>query len=148
MYIDPNTGGSLVSVSLFCFAGFVLCLIIFAATRLKKSKKEASQADFAYNHMLRKLPPEKQLLFLMQYSSVKKNPTIAVLLALFLGGLGLHKFYMGKIGLGILFLIFCWTSIPSIIAFFEAFVISGQVAKYNQVKAREISSMLIGIYPA
>ncbi len=30
-----------------------------------------------------------------------------------------HKFYLGKIGQGFLYLIFCWTFIPSIIAFIE-----------------------------
>lgn len=43
-----------------------------------------------------------------------------VLLAFFLGGLGVHKFYAGKSGSGFLYLIFCWTFIPAIIAFFEA----------------------------
>ncbi|MFI5228405.1 MAG: NINE protein [Gemmatimonadales bacterium] len=43
----------------------------------------------------------------------------AVFLALILGGLGAHKFYLGSPGLGILYLLFCWTFIPSIIGFFE-----------------------------
>ncbi|MDF5496698.1 NINE protein, partial [Vibrio parahaemolyticus] len=30
-----------------------------------------------------------------------------------------HKFYLGKIGQGILYLVFCWTLIPAIIAFIE-----------------------------
>jgi TM2 domain-containing membrane protein YozV len=46
----------------------------------------------------------------------------AILLALFLGGLGVHKFYLGRVGWGILYLIFCWTFIPAIIAFIEAIV--------------------------
>ncbi|BCL02934.1 NINE protein [Escherichia coli] len=48
-----------------------------------------------------------------------KNKVIAALLALFLGGLGAHKFYLGKIWQGILYLLFCWTFIPSLIAFIE-----------------------------
>ena len=32
---------------------------------------------------------------------------------------GVHKFYLGQIGLGVVYLLFCWTFIPSIIAFFE-----------------------------
>lgn len=43
----------------------------------------------------------------------------AALLAFFLGGLGAHKFYMGKPGLGVLYILFCWTLIPSLIAFIE-----------------------------
>lgn len=41
------------------------------------------------------------------------------LLALFLGGIGVHKFYAGKTGAGIAYLLFCWTLIPGIIAFVE-----------------------------
>jgi TM2 domain-containing membrane protein YozV len=48
-----------------------------------------------------------------------KNKTTAALLAFFLGGLGAHKFYLGQTGVGIAYLIFCWTCIPAIIAFFE-----------------------------
>ena len=49
----------------------------------------------------------------------KVNKIAYVLLAFFLGGFGGHKFYSGKIGTGILYLIFSWTFIPSIIAFIE-----------------------------
>ena len=48
-----------------------------------------------------------------------KSRVAAALLAFFLGGFGAHKFYLGRIGQGILYLIFCWTFIPSIIAFIE-----------------------------
>ena len=47
---------------------------------------------------------------------------VAVLLAFFLGGIGVHKFYLGRDGQGILYLLFCWTFIPSVIAFVEGFV--------------------------
>lgn len=47
------------------------------------------------------------------------NKVIYCLLAFFLGGLGVHKFYAGRIGSGILYLIFCWTFIPVIVAFIE-----------------------------
>ncbi|MCV5990326.1 NINE protein, partial [Escherichia coli] len=42
--------------------------------------------------------------------------------AFFLGGLGAHKFYLGKVGQGFLYLIFCWTFIPAIVAFIEFFI--------------------------
>ncbi|ECI2307722.1 NINE protein [Salmonella enterica] len=49
----------------------------------------------------------------------EKSRVAAALLAFFLGGFGVHKFYLGKIGQGFLYLIFCWTFIPAIIAFIE-----------------------------
>lgn len=50
------------------------------------------------------------------------NKVAYCLLALFLGGIGVHKFYAGKIVTGILFLIFCWTCIPAIIALIDLIV--------------------------
>lgn len=52
-----------------------------------------------------------------------KNKLVAALLALFLGGLGIHKFYLGQIFKGFLYLIFCWTFIPALISFFEAIIL-------------------------
>ncbi|MCX6677035.1 MAG: zinc-ribbon domain and TM2 domain-containing protein [Methanothrix sp.] len=47
------------------------------------------------------------------------NKTTAALLALFLGGLGLHKFYLGRIGMGLIYLVFCWTLVPALISLVE-----------------------------
>ena len=51
-----------------------------------------------------------------------KSRTTAGLFALLLGGIGIHKFYLGKPGQGVLYVVFCWTFIPAIIAFIEAIV--------------------------
>lgn len=47
------------------------------------------------------------------------NKVIYALLAIFLGGVGIHKFYAGKIGMGIVFFIFSWTFIPAIIGLIQ-----------------------------
>ena len=47
---------------------------------------------------------------------------IAIVLALLVGSIGVHKFYLGRIGMGILYLVFCWTFIPAIVAFVEAII--------------------------
>ena len=51
-----------------------------------------------------------------------RNRTTAALFALLLGGLGVHKFYLGKVGQGVLYLIFFWTFIPAIIGFIEGII--------------------------
>lgn len=48
-----------------------------------------------------------------------KNRVAAALLALLLGWLGVHKFYLGQVGLGLLYLLFSWTFIPGLIALVE-----------------------------
>jgi len=52
-----------------------------------------------------------------------KNKVTAGLFALLLGGLGIHKFYLGQVGSGIVYLLFCWTLIPGIIAFIEGIIL-------------------------
>ncbi len=51
-----------------------------------------------------------------------KSKVAAGLLGIFLGGLGIHKFYLGKIGMGILYIVFCWTYIPALIGFIEGII--------------------------
>ena len=48
-----------------------------------------------------------------------KSRSTAVLLAILLGGLGLHKFYLNSPGWGVIYLLLCWTFIPAIIGFLE-----------------------------
>ena len=52
-----------------------------------------------------------------------KSKIAAGILALFLGGFGIHKFYLGRVGAGILYLLFCWTYIPACIAFIDAIIL-------------------------
>ncbi len=52
-------------------------------------------------------------------ASSSKDRVTAGILALLLGGLGAHKFYLGETGLGLLYLCFSWTFIPAIVGFIE-----------------------------
>jgi len=63
-----------------------------------------------------------------------KSRTTAIILALFLGGFGIHKFYLDQIILGMIYLLFFWTFIPAIIAFLEAIVyITYSDEKFTQI---------------
>lgn len=48
-----------------------------------------------------------------------KNKITAGILAILLGWCGVHKFYLGKSSVGVLYLLFCWTGIPAIAGFIE-----------------------------
>ena len=48
-----------------------------------------------------------------------KDKIIAGLLAFFLGGIGVHHFYLKENKKGIIKLIFCWTYIPALLALFD-----------------------------
>ena len=62
-----------------------------------------------------------------------KNKLVAGLLALLLGGIGIHKFYLGQTGKGILYILFCWTYIPGLLAFIEGLMIlCGSDEKFMQ----------------
>lgn len=52
-------------------------------------------------------------------SNGDKDKVVAGILAIMLGGLGLHKFYLGQTGQGILYLCFFWTGIPAILGLIE-----------------------------
>ncbi|WP_370896732.1 TM2 domain-containing protein [Chryseobacterium gossypii] len=51
-----------------------------------------------------------------------KSKFTTAMLALFLGGLGIHRFYLGQNITGIFYLLFCWTLIPSLIALIDFFI--------------------------
>lgn len=75
--------------------------------------------------------PQEKMMFMSEYNANKKSVTTGVILALFLGGLGIHKFWLGSVGVGILYLIFCWTFIPAIVAIIDACLMGNSVKKYN-----------------
>lgn len=52
--------------------------------------------------------------------SYLKSRWTAALLAFFLGGLGVHKFYVGRSGWGLLYFLFSWTFLPMVLGLLEA----------------------------
>ena len=54
----------------------------------------------------------------LQYG-LRKSRSVSIGLSLVLGGIGAHKFYLEKTGMGVLYAMFFWTGIPSIIGLFE-----------------------------
>ncbi len=65
-----------------------------------------------------------------------KDKTTAGLLGIFVGGLGIHKFYLNRPGQGIIYIVFCWTFIPAFVGFIEGIIYLTQSpedfnARYN-----------------
>ena len=52
-----------------------------------------------------------------------RNKWIAALLAFMFGWMGAHKFYLGQTGMGIVYLLTCWTAIPLFISLVETFML-------------------------
>ncbi len=90
------------------------------------------------------LTDQQQVLFMAQYSLVRKDVTAAILLAFFLGSFGAQRFYMGVIGMGILYVCFCWTFIPHIVALIECFFLPERVRQYNAMHAQAIAAQIHG----
>jgi TM2 domain-containing membrane protein YozV len=89
--------------------------------------------------IMQQLSPQERVMFQTQFEVVRKDAVVAILLAFFLGSFGAHHFYLGRNGLGVLYLLFCWTFIPHIIALFECFFLPGRVRRWNEQKAYEIA---------
>jgi TM2 domain containing protein+B7201 len=58
----------------------------------------------------------------------------AILFAFFLGGIGAHKFYVGDVLMGIFYLLFCLTFIPSILGVIDAILFIGMYDDEFKVK--------------
>src|ERR1035438_4230177 len=56
--------------------------------------------------------PNAQAIFYQQYQMVRRDEVVGILLALFLGGLGIHHFYLRRTGLGILYICSSGRALP------------------------------------
>ena len=85
--------------------------------------------------------------FYVEYERARRDEIAGVLLAIFLGGLGIHRFYLGETVPGILYLVFFWTGIPMIIGWVECFFMPGRVVRYNAAQAAAIATYILSQPP-
>ncbi len=78
---------------------------------------------------------------MMQYDAAKKSVAIAYLLWFFLGSLGVHRFYLGSWGIGLLMLACTLLAfvtlgitglVPGAILIWDLFTIPGKIHRHNQ----------------
>jgi TM2 domain-containing membrane protein YozV len=86
--------------------------------------------------------PNAQAVFYQQYEAVRRDEVVGILMALFLGTFGIHHFYLRRTGLGILYCVFCWTSIPTFLGFVECFFMPARVREFNAIQAAGIAAAL------
>ena len=127
------------------FVGFIV-LVVFLIKRGQEQnraeRQNALKTKMAVQELVNSLPQNKQAAFMIEYSSRKKDSTTAVLLAIFLGAFGAHKFYLGDAAMGVIYLLFCWTYIPGILGIIDAFSISRKVELINARAANEVAMLL------
>ncbi len=87
--------------------------------------------------LMKNMTSEERIMFMSEYSEEKRDVFVGVLLAIFLGGFGIHKFWLGETTTGVIYLLFCWTFIPSLIAIVDACLMGSTVKKYNNKIARK-----------
>jgi TM2 domain-containing membrane protein YozV len=89
-----------------------------------------------------------QAVFYQQYEQVRRDEVVGILLALFLGGFGIHHYYLRRTGWGIFYLCFCWTPLPWVLGFIECFFMPGRVREFNAIQAAGIAAALGIAMPA
>lgn len=97
---------------------------------LKKMNTQQEEKEMT-NDQLQNEVLKEQLAQLKSMKEDSNKPSLVVylLLALFLGGIGAHDFYVGKPVTGLVKLAFCWTGIPVIISLFN--IIGALMNKQN-----------------
>ena len=51
-----------------------------------------------------------------------KNKIVAAVLAILIGGIGIHRFYLGQLKLGLTYLLLSWTLVPLFIGFIDGII--------------------------
>ncbi|MBK6802924.1 TM2 domain-containing protein [Novosphingobium sp.] len=86
--------------------------------------------------MTRDLAPEQKMLFSSQLAASSKDRSTALILSVLLGTLGVDRFYVGDIGLGLLKLF--TIGLCGIMWLIDLFIIRGRADELNRRKAQEI----------
>ena len=82
--------------------------------------------------LLQGLTDQEILLFQGEYNSRKRSPAIGFALNLFVGAVGAHQLYLGRLGIAVVYVLLTFTfGLSVIIALINLFGIAEQVRTYN-----------------
>ena len=107
----------------------------------------AAAIDSPVKYLTKKMSASEKFAFYNEYNLRKKDPAIGVSLALIVGGLGIHRFWLGEMKAGFTYLIFCWTIIPIFFAIVDAACMGDMCRKHNNQVAKELYSNIKSLTP-
>jgi TM2 domain-containing membrane protein YozV len=90
--------------------------------------------------LMQGMSDQQKMMFMAQYNSEKKDRTTALILSILLGYVGVDRFYVGDVLIGILKLI--TLGVCGIWQIIDWFLIMGRVDEYNRQKAQEIAATI------
>ena len=111
-------GSSLKPGSMRCMKCGTLLEVAPPSSTQQVQSEQPAPSQYAQQPQVVYVPQPQQV----REPQCTKSKVVAGILAILLGGLGFHKFYLRMIGQGILYLLFCWTYIPAVIGFIEGVV--------------------------
>lgn len=120
----PNCGGNKFSILDNNTYKCVYCGTRFNNNRQTENKEQSNlNQQYNNNYNQQYYNNYNQQSYVPRSYNGGKNRITAALFAIILGGLGIHHFYLGRIWLGILYIVFCFTWIPSIIGIIEGIIL-------------------------
>lgn len=83
---------------------------------------------------------QQKFLFQTQYAAVRKDRVLIFVISFFLGALGIDRFLLGDIGLGLLKLL--TAGVLGIFWLIDLFLIMGRTDDYNRTRAYQIANTI------
>lgn len=106
------------------------------------SEQLMSQLKLSFiEQILQRLNEVQRVQFNFFYRHNRKNLGVAYAWLIFFGVFGIHKFYLQKRNAW-LYLLFCWTMLPALLAVIDLFLLPFKVRKHNMLLAASLAELI------